>query len=70
MKNYKERRGKLDMNMAKLYSKLIGQCTETMVAEIQADKAYEVKSAARDPVWLLTCIKKVMAGINSSRNKV
>ena len=52
------------------YSKLYGQCTEALQVEIQSDPDFEEKHREKDPVWLLTTIKRIKSGMNSSRNKM
>ena len=55
-------------NLSKLFSLIVGQCTQAMIANIKKEPNYEVKSRESDALWLLTVLKRLCAGINTNHN--
>ena len=68
VKNFSRRKNLLASNLTKLYSLILGQCTQALIANIKKEKDYDDKSRASDALWLLRVLKRLCAGINTNHN--
>lgn len=68
IKNFSSRKNTLESNLSKLFSLIIGQCTNAMLADIKTEMDYKERSQACDTMWLLRVLKKLCSGINSNHN--
>ena len=66
IKVFATRRNVLKQNLTKLCGVVVGQCTESLQAELAGDEEYDVKSRAYDAIWLLKTLKNLSAGLNKS----
>lgn len=66
MKIFANRRNILKQNLTKLYGVVIGQCTQSLQAEVAGDDNCAIKSRKYDSVWLLKKLKNLSAGFNKS----
>ena len=59
VKIYLSRVAQLESNMRKLYSVIIGQCSESMINKLESSDEFRTISASSDSIALLKAIKKV-----------
>ena len=70
MKRHLEREDLLDSNLEKLFGLIMGQCTQGLMAELKAEKEYEIRAKTSDALWLLKKVKVISAGIDSRVNRI
>ena len=58
----------LDQNIAHLFSRVWGQCTPALQAELKAEDEYDTKRENYDALWLMTTAKKLIASVDSRGN--
>ena len=51
-----------------MYSLIVGQCTQALIANIKKEKDYDEKSRVSDALWLLRVLKRLCAGITTNHN--
>ena len=68
IKNFSNRKNLLSSNISKLFSLIVGQCTQAMITNIKKEEDYDKKSRDSDALWLLKVLKRLCAGINTDHN--
>ena len=64
-----KRREKLRRNTQKAYGLVLGQCSKALRAELKALDDYDDKNDECDLSWLVECISKITAGVDTTANK-
>ena len=67
-KMFTSQESQLEDNMPKAYSLLWGQCTSALQSVVKDVEEYNDKSDKYDTLWFLTCLKKIMSGVDIKAN--
>ena len=57
-------------NKKKVYTILYGQCTPSLLSGIKSADDFSKKDKEKDPIWIMTLIKKLSVGIDETENEL
>ena len=64
---YRKRKGTYQENKGKIYSVIIGQCTDAMIAKLRGDSNFDLIEHNSDMLGLLGMIKKVAFNVETQQ---
>ena len=66
MKKFVDGIEELEANARKLFSLIMGQCTNAMQERLKTRQDFEVKKKLSDSLWLLESLKEIMTGVQDT----
>ena len=67
---YLKREAAYARNKRKIYTLLYGQCTPNLLSGIKSAEDFTKKDKGKDPIWIMTMIKKLSVGIDETENEL
>lgn len=67
---YIKREQVFEMNKKKIFTILLGQCTPSLLTSVKSSTGWTKKNEEKDPIWLLSQLKKLTVGIEDFQNEL